>query len=154
MKTIQQWFVEYGESHKNPINKRIHWLCVPVIYWTVAALLYGLPLPFIGATPWLNAASLTMLAVTVFYARLSLSLALGMAIFSLLCLMLCAELVAADFWPLWQIALVVFVLAWIGQFIGHAIEGKRPSFMQDLQFLLIGPAWCLGFIYRRVGISL
>ena len=67
MKTIQQWFVEYGESHKNPVNKRIHWLCVPVIYWTVAALLYGLPLPFIGVTPWFNAASLAMLAVILFY---------------------------------------------------------------------------------------
>ena len=43
---------------------------------------------------------------------------------------------------------MVFVLAWIGQFIGHLIEGKRPSFFKDLQFLLIGPAWLMAFVYR------
>jgi len=50
------------------------------------------------------------------------------------------------------IAIAVFVLAWMGQFIGHAIEGRKPKFLQDLQFLLIGPAWLLQFVYRAVGI--
>ncbi len=58
----------------------------------------------------------------------------------------------AGFGPVWRSALVVFVVAWIGQFIGHKIEGKKPSFLQDLQFLLIGPVWLLGFIYRNLGI--
>jgi uncharacterized membrane protein YGL010W len=56
-------------------------------------------------------------------------------------------------WPLWATCLVIFVAAWIGQFIGHAFEGKRPSFTKDLQFLLIGPLWLLGHLYRRVGIA-
>jgi len=54
-----------------------------------------------------------------------------------------------------QLALVslgIFVIAWIGQFIGHKIEGKKPSFLEDLQFLLIGPAWLLHFIYKKLGI--
>jgi uncharacterized membrane protein YGL010W len=51
------------------------------------------------------------------------------------------------------ISLVVFVLAWIGQFVGHRIEGKKPSFFEDLRFLLIGPLFVLGFLYRRLGIS-
>jgi uncharacterized membrane protein YGL010W len=55
-------------------------------------------------------------------------------------------------WPLWQIAAVLFVLAWIGQFIGHKIEGKKPSFFKDLQFLLIGPAWLMSFVYRSAGL--
>ena len=46
----------------------------------------------------------------------------------------------------------VFVLAWIGQFVGHMIEGRKPSFFEDVKFLLVGPAWLLGFIYRRAGI--
>jgi uncharacterized membrane protein YGL010W len=52
----------------------------------------------------------------------------------------------------WKVSIVVFVIAWIGQFIGHSIEGKRPSFFKDLQFLLIGPLWLLSFVYRRLGI--
>ena len=55
-------------------------------------------------------------------------------------------------WPLWQVALVLFVLAWIGQFIGHKVEGKKPSFFKDLQFLLIGPAWLMSFVYRAAGL--
>ena len=55
--------------------------------------------------------------------------------------------------PLWRISLYIFVIAWIGQFIGHKIEGKKPSFFQDLQFLLIGPAWLLSFFYNKIGIK-
>ena len=55
-------------------------------------------------------------------------------------------------WPLWQSCLAIFVVAWIGQFIGHAIEGRRPSFFKDLQFLLIGPIWLLAFVYRSIGL--
>jgi uncharacterized membrane protein YGL010W len=55
-------------------------------------------------------------------------------------------------WPLWLTALVIFVIAWIGQFAGHALEGKRPSFFKDVQFLLIGPLWLVAAAYRRVGL--
>ena len=48
--------------------------------------------------------------------------------------------------------MAIFVLAWIGQFIGHKIEGEKPSFFEDLQFLLIGPDWLLGAIYQKLGI--
>ena len=47
---------------------------------------------------------------------------------------------------------VLFVLAWVGQFIGHKIEGKKPSFFEDLQFLLVGPVWLLRFVYERMGL--
>ncbi|HWG31443.1 MAG TPA: Mpo1-like protein, partial [Steroidobacteraceae bacterium] len=55
-------------------------------------------------------------------------------------------------WPLWITSLTVFVVAWIGQFVGHALEGKRPSFFKDVQFLLIGPLWLLASAYRRLGL--
>jgi uncharacterized membrane protein YGL010W len=55
--------------------------------------------------------------------------------------------------PLWAVSLIIFTGAWIGQFVGHKIEGKKPSFFKDLQFLLIGPAWLLSFIYRKIGIT-
>ena len=55
--------------------------------------------------------------------------------------------------PLWRFCTAVFVLAWIGQFIGHKIEGKKPSFMKDLQFLLVGPMWLMHFVYKKAGIG-
>jgi uncharacterized membrane protein YGL010W len=80
--------------------------------------------------------------------RLAIGIALGFAL-------LFAVLNALDSlpWPLWATSLVVFVVAWIGQFIGHAVEGKRPSFFKDVQFLMIGPLWLLGFVYRKLGIA-
>lgn len=151
-KTVDQWLAEYGESHQNPANKLIHWICVPVIFWCVLALLWPLKL---GPGPWLNGAVLSILISTLFYARLSWTLAVGMIAISVLSVGLILAYEAAEFsWPLWAFASAVFVLAWIGQFIGHKIEGKKPSFFKDLQFLLIGPAWLLSFVYRKLGIPL
>ncbi|MEJ1960555.1 MAG: Mpo1-like protein [Gammaproteobacteria bacterium] len=55
-------------------------------------------------------------------------------------------------WPVSTTSLAIFVTAWIGQFIGHALEGKQPSFFKDVQFLLIGPLWLVAALYRRLGI--
>jgi uncharacterized membrane protein YGL010W len=52
----------------------------------------------------------------------------------------------------WIVYLSVFVITWIFQLIGHKIEGQKPSFLKDLQFLLIGPIWILGFILKKTGI--
>lgn len=153
MKTAAQWFEEYGESHRNPTNKAIHWICVPVIFWTVTALLYSIPFPFFKHEIAGNWAALIMVFVTAYYFRLAPSLGVGMASFSVFCLWLSSFLTSAIALPLWQVAIAAFVIAWIGQFVGHSIEGKRPSFLKDLQFLLIGPAWLLGFVYRKAGIA-
>ncbi|RCU52559.1 MULTISPECIES: DUF962 domain-containing protein [Corallincola] len=149
-KSLKQWLNEYGVSHKNPTNKAIHWVAVPTIYFTVLAMLWSIPVPWDGALlPWLNWGSLAMLPVFVFYWRLSLSLAIGMLVMTLL---MCAALLGYQTWvefPLFYSAAIVFVIAWIFQFIGHEIEGKKPSFFKDLQFLLIGPLWVMHFLYRR-----
>lgn len=149
-KTVDQWLSEYGESHQNRTNKLIHWVCVPVILWCVLALLWPLSL---GAHPWLNAASLLIVVAMLFYARLSWTLTVGMAVIAAVSVgLILAYQNAAPALPLWGFALTLFVLAWIGQFVGHKIEGKKPSFFQDIQFLLIGPAWLLSFLYQRLGI--
>lgn len=153
-RSIHQWFDEYGESHRNPTNKAIHWICVPVIYFCVVALLWSIPSPFADgwlATGWV--AKLTVVLVALFYLRLSFSIMMGMLLFSVGCLFICQWLDVHAPWPLWAIALVLFVLAWIGQFYGHKVEGRKPSFLKDLQFLMIGPAWLMGFIYRRLGLA-
>jgi uncharacterized membrane protein YGL010W len=89
----------------------------------------------------------------VYYYRLSIRLGTGILLFLMFLLWLTVIVEAFAPWPLWQIAVAVFVIAWLGQFIGHVFEGKRPSFFKDLQFLLIGPAWLLSFVYKQLGLS-
>lgn len=154
MRSVTQWLGEYGESHQNPTNKLLHWLCVPPIVLSVMGLLWSLPVPaaFAALSPWLNWATLSAAAAVVYYFALSPPLAVGVLLAFLLLLGITDSLAQLP-WPLWVTSLAIFVVAWIGQFIGHAIEGKRPSFFKDLQFLLIGPLWLLAAAYRRFGLS-
>lgn len=136
MKTLTTWLEEYGESHQNMTNKRIHWLCVPTIFFTILGLLWAIH-------AWVALA--TMALILVFYFRLSPALFVGMTAFVGLCMLLIVALPKSV-----GLYLSIFVVAWIFQFIGHKVEGKKPSFFKDVQFLLIGPAWCMDFLYRKV----
>jgi len=155
MKTINELLREYGESHENRANKFIHWVCVPVIVWTVVALLWSIPFPLdIGSgIVKVNWAVIALVPVQIYYFKLSRRLGMGLMLYNLAMLWLTAVIEQASPWPLWQVAVVAFILAWIGQFIGHIFEGKRPSFFKDLQFLLIGPAWLLSWVYDRAGLE-
>jgi uncharacterized membrane protein YGL010W len=140
MRKVDRLFERYGESHRHPVNKAIHWVCVPLITWSLLALLWA-------CSP-LAAYAFIGLAM-VFYLWLSVPIAFGML-----------AAAAAMIYPLTRlgdhalaVAVGVFVVAWIGQFVGHLIEGKKPSFLEDVKFLLVGPAWLLGFVYRRLGIG-
>ncbi len=126
-KDLETWLSEYAASHQNPTNKKIHWLCVPAIFVSIMGMMTCVSV-------WFTIVVMALLAL--FYLRLSPSLFMAMGIFMLICLYAITSLpVGFKFWA------VVFVVAWIGQFIGHKLEGKKPSFFEDLQFLLIGPAW-------------
>lgn len=151
MKNINTWLSEYGESHQNPTNKLVHWICVPTIFFSIVGLLYGIKLGYpITPTVELNVAIVVLALVIAYYVRLSPSLAVGMLMFSALCLFVAQQIEASGL-ILWQVCLALFVLAWIGQFWGHKVEGKKPSFFQDIQFLMIGPAWLMSLIYNRLG---
>jgi uncharacterized membrane protein YGL010W len=154
MRSVADWLGEYGESHANPTNKLLHWICVPLIVLAVMGFLWSIPVPdvFAARSPWLNWATLTALLAFIYYAALSAGLALGIA---LAFAVLFTVLNALDSlpWPLWATSLTIFVVAWVGQFIGHAVEGKRPSFFKDVQFLLIGPLWLVAALYRKLGVS-
>jgi len=145
-KTIQQWFDEYGESHQNKTNKLVHWICVPSIFFSIVCLLSLIPI-----AGRFSVASLAMILAALFYVTISPRITIGLVLFYLLCLWGASQLAKLSI-PLWQTALAIFVIAWIGQFIGHKIEGKKPSFLKDVQFLLIGPAWLMGFVYQKLGI--
>lgn len=136
MKTISEWLDEYSESHQNHTNKLIHWVCVPTIYFSIIGILAHFSA--------LLTALLLALAF-IFYARLDLVLAVAMAV-----------LTSIMVWLIWILPagigfyIGVFVVAWVGQFYGHKIERKKPSFFKDLQFLLIGPVWCMDAYLGKV----
>ena len=50
---------------------------------------------------------------------------------------------------LWKVALALFVVGWVFQFIGHAFEGKPPEFFHDWRFLFVGLRWWFAKIRGR-----
>ena len=156
MRTIDRLLDEYGQDHQNKTNKKIHWICVPAIFFSLVGLIGSIPagpLSLICEASWMNWAFITLLLVIVYYVRLSIPLAIGMLFVGISCMVLAEFLASYATWPLWKISIGIFVVAWIGQFIGHKIEGKKPSFIKDIQFLLVGPAWLLQFIYVKLKIK-
>ena len=139
MRRVDRLFESYGRYHQDPVNKAMHWICVPLILWSVLGMLWA-------ASPL--AACAAIAATIAFYLFLSVPLAFGML-----------AAVAGMAWTLsWlgdrllMVSLVTFAAAWVGQFIGHAIEGRKPAFVDDLRSFLVAPAWLLGDLYRRLGL--
>jgi len=159
MRSLQSWIDEYGLSHKNPKNKLIHWVCVPAIFFSIIGLLASIPAGFISENvpefiaPYSHIGTVLILLGLLFYLRLSFTMFLGILLWCLFCLWGNTWIAINVNIPLWRISLGIFVIAWVGQFIGHNIEGAKPSFLKDVQFLLIGPAWLMAFIYKRLGIK-
>ena len=148
---IDRWFASYSDDHRNITNQWIHVLCVPLILWSVVALLWAIPVPGTLFGPGAFAA-LAMFMTWSFYYRHSRTLGMGML----------AVFVGMSWATRWLhlqlgsgqlalLALAVFAIAWVGQFIGHHIEGRRPSFLTDLTYLLVGPVWVLNTLYRKLG---
>jgi uncharacterized membrane protein YGL010W len=140
-RAIVTLLLKYSESHLNPTNEAIHCVCVPLIVFSLLGLIWSIH-PLLAVA--LAAASM------VYYFKLSRNFALGMLVMAGFMLAVLSALPPASVLPL---CIVIFVLAWIGQFIGHKIEGKKPSFFDDLRFLLIGPLFVLGVLYRRLNVA-
>lgn len=140
--TLEQWFSEYGVSHQNKVNIKIHKVCVPLITWSLIGMLWTIPVPEFFFTLHLNWSYVFLLIASIFYFSLK-NFRVFLAAFILLAPII---LFLEVYWSvigykIFVYSVIIFVLAWIGQFIGHKIEGKKPSFFRDLQFLLIGPLW-------------
>lgn len=145
MRTAQDWFDDYAVSHQNPTNQIVHYICVPLIFFSVIGLFMSIPTGILEETFGLynplieNWAVVVTLLISIFYLRMGFWYFLQMLFFILLA-------IVGNFWlgnnvNLLIASVVIFVAAWIGQFWGHKVEGKKPSFIKDLQFLLIGPLW-------------
>jgi uncharacterized membrane protein YGL010W len=152
-KSADQWFAEYGESHQDDTNETIHWICVPLIFFSVMGFIWIIPVPdnLLDRAPWFNWTLPVIAGVMVFYLRLSPMLSAGLLFFISLCYSVLAMLELIDPTLIGKLCAALFVLAWIGQLIGHRIEGQKPSFFHDLVFLLIGPAWLMAKIYKKLG---
>jgi uncharacterized membrane protein YGL010W len=153
MRTAQEWFDEYAVSHQNTTNQRVHYICVPVIFFSVIGLLMSIPATLLENTFGLynplveNWAAIIGVIISFFYMRLGFWYFIEMLFVMLLCII-------GNFWlgnnvNLLYASLTIFVFGWIGQFWGHKVEGKKPSFVKDLQFLLIGPLWVIQKLGRN-----
>jgi uncharacterized membrane protein YGL010W len=138
---IDELLAKYSESHLNHTNEVIHFVCVPAIVFSLLGLIWSLqPMAALGV----------VLLSLAYYVRLSIPFAAGMLVMSLLMLGVLSVLPPPVILPL---SIGIFVVAWIGQFIGHKIEGKKPSFFDDVRFLLIGPLFVLSFLYRKLKLA-
>ena len=156
MNTMETLLEQYGESHQNPTNKLIHWVCIPFIVLSTVGLLWSIPSAYFdGIIPGLPAGLLNwgtiLLALAmVYYLVLSRPIFFGLIPFV-------AAVIIGNYYLAqlpWHLAItsaVIFAIAWVVQFVGHEIEGKKPSFLKDVQFLLIGPAWMISFVLNRMG---
>jgi uncharacterized membrane protein YGL010W len=136
---VDQLLAHYEESHRNPRNEMIHFVAIPLIMLSLIGLLYALH-------PWVAYAFL--LASMVYYARLSAVFLVTMGLISAVAL----ALVFAMGERVLPISIGIFVAAWIAQFIGHRIEGKKPSFFEDLQYLWVGPIFVVSKLFLKLGI--
>ncbi len=153
MRKIDIWLDKYAESHQNSTNKLIHWFCVPIITFTLLGLLSFVKFSIVNYN--INLSIFLFIFAIFFYLRLSISLTIGMSIFAGISILTINKLsLIFNTKELLIFYISIFIIAWIGQFIGHKIEGKKPSFLEDLKFLLIGPAWLLSFIYKKLNIRI
>jgi len=160
MRVIDSLLIEYGESHQTKLNIAIHYICVPLIFFSLMGLLASIPMPEAltkalpnAVVPYTHLGTVVIFFGLLYYLRLSFVLFIGMLLFSALVLFGIQQIAQLNIAPLWIIMLILFVVAWIGQFIGHNHEGKKPSFLKDLQFLMIGPAWTMSHLFDALKIK-
>jgi uncharacterized membrane protein YGL010W len=136
---VDQLLAHYAESHQDPRNERIHFVAIPLIMVSLLGLLFSIH-------PW--AAYGFVLASMVYYARLSTFWLVTMALLSCVGL----ALVHAMGGYVLPISIGLFVAAWVAQFVGHRMEGRKPSFFEDLQYLWVGPMFVLSKLFLKLGI--
>jgi uncharacterized membrane protein YGL010W len=136
---IDQLLAHYGSSHQHATNELIHFVAIPLIMLSLCGLIFAL---HPAALAVFLAASL------VYYARLSGVFFLTMCAWTVI--------LAALIWLMqpyvWQLSAGIFVFAWVLQFIGHQLEGKKPSFFEDVQYLWVGPLFVLSKLFGKVGV--
>ena len=137
---IDVLLAHYGERHRHPVNEFIHVLAIPAIMFSLVGLLFALH-------PWVAYAFLAL--SLVYYVRLRSPVFLVVMVLWTALILAAVHALGGRVLP---VSAAVFVVAWIFQFIGHKVEGKKPSFFEDLQYLYVGPLFVAALGLRRLGI--
>jgi uncharacterized membrane protein YGL010W len=159
-RAVDIYFAKYAESHQNSTNEMIHFVCIPLIVFSLLGLVWSIPFPYLkflgtynGTFNW---ASFLIAFSVYYYLKLSpiLSYLMLFVLFGF-----CYAIIGIEQWhkaggpSLWLVSLIIFLLSWVGQFVGHKIEGKKPSFLDDIKFLLIGPIYLLHLILKKLSVK-
>jgi len=136
---VDQLIDHYGQSHQNPRNEVIHFIAIPLIMLSLVGMLFALH-PYVAYA--------FVAASMVYYARLSWVFLAAMVLWSAITL---AGVFAMGAQVL-PVSVAIFVGAWVLQFIGHKLEGKKPSFLEDIQYLWVGPLFVLSKLFGKVGL--
>ena len=157
MRDLSTFLHDYGDSHRHPVNQWVHIFCVPAIFVSTLGLFWLIPLgQWLGlegaAAYWVNGGTLLAVLCMPFYLRLSMGvslLMLGWLAVSLAVVTLVDRSALSLGWS----ALVLWLVAWAVQVWGHKVEGKKPSFTDDLVFLLVGPVFVSLELAYKLGLS-
>lgn len=151
MREIERLINHYGESHQNKTNVLIHAIAVPSIFFVTLGLLWSIPTPEFMTTMKVTWAHVFIIPSLYYYFKLSGPIGAAM---TLMCIAAVGGIKLLEMYNInvWQFSLVLFVLMWVLQFVGHKIEGKKPSFFEDLRYLLVGPAWWWVHWLKRMNI--
>ena len=141
VRRIDQLLAHYGESHTQPTNELIHFIAIPLIMLSLLGMLYAIH-PYVAYA--------FMAASMVYYARLSAVFLAAMSVQTVAMLAMVQWMSQAG--VLVVACVSIFVVAWIFQFIGHKIEGKKPSFLEDLQYLWVGPLFVVSKLFLKLGV--
>ncbi|KAF0802886.1 hypothetical protein A6D6_03877 [Alcanivorax xiamenensis] len=157
MRDLSTFLSDYGESHRNPVNQWVHIVCVPLIFISTLGLFWLIPVGrWLGlegaAAYWVNGGSILAVLCMPFYLRLSMGVSLLMLGWLAVSIAVVTGIDRSGLSLGWT-ALLVWVLAWAGQAWGHKVEGKKPSFFDDLIFLLVGPIFVSLELMHKLGLS-
>lgn len=150
MRKLDSYIEEYSQSHQHPMNITIHKICVPAIMFSLLGILKAFPVP--ASWPlWFDWSTILVVLALVYYSLFKNVRVIGAVLMLLIPMLVVLEFLRPRFFLL---SLGIFVVAWIFQFIGHKLEGKKPSFLKDIFFLLIGPVWTMNSLMAQMGIDL
>lgn len=153
MSESDNWLVRYEKGHTDLTNPVVYWAAVPMVVVGTTGLLWSLPAPieFYEISPLLNWGSAFLIATTVYYFIISLSIGIGMLPFMLGLASLHLWLASSGY-PAFGVSVALLVAGTVGLWLGRRHTGGLARVLQDLQMMMIGPAWLLSVMYRRFGI--
>ena len=153
MSETDGWLKRYEETHSDITYPVIYWASVPMVVLGTVGILWALPIPdeFFEISPLLNWGTAFLMATTVYYFIISVSLAIGMLPFVVGLAGVQMWLAQSDYSPL-QVSIGLLAAGIIGLWMGHRNQNSLWPVLQDLQLMMIGPAWLLSVFYRRIGI--